>query len=384
MTNRFADIAARLNANCVGGQAPSAAPLDTMRRLYEAGFSLIPLGRENGKKPLVASWTGHRLPFETVIKRMQEVGSKTYGIRLNGLCVVDCDTDNLDTRQLVSERFGATPVMVRTARGVHYYFKTGDKVPLSIQHPGIAIDFKTGGSQFVVGPGSVRPDGIVYVSIGQPLSSPGLLPVFHDNAPPERTYGGKVAKGLRNTFLWKRARQLAPCCDSEQEIFDNLIGFRDLECEDPDSLPDREVQGIAAWAWKLRCENRLWEGRNSVVRLNRLVLDRLAQHKHGADALMLYSIATSNHGHIPGKLFAIVPDAMIENRLIPFNRNRVYRAIRTLIDVDLLLLAKKGRVHEPNLYRLLHPAFPYNQGREGLSITLVSNTGHGGSVCGGE
>ena len=101
-----------------------ATPLDTMRRLYEAGFSLIPLGRENGKKPLVSSWTGRRLPLVTVIKRMQEVGSATYGIRLNDLTVVDCDTDNAETRQLVRERFGATPVMVRTARGVHYYFKT--------------------------------------------------------------------------------------------------------------------------------------------------------------------------------------------------------------------------------------------------------------------
>ena len=361
-----------------------AAPLDTMRRLYEAGFSLIPLGRENGKKPLVSGWTGRRLPLVTVIKRMQETGSTTYGLRLNDLTVVDCDTDNAETRQLVRERFGATPVMVRTARGVHYYFKTGDKEPLSIQHPGIAIDFKTGGNQFVVGPGSIRPDGIVYTHIGQPLSSPGLLPVFRDNVPPERTYGGKVAKGHRNTTLSQHARQLAPCCDSEHEIFDNLIGFRDLECDDPGSVPDREVQGIAAWAWKLRCENRLWEGRNSVVGLNRLVLDRLAQHKYGADALMLHSIVAARHGHIPGKLFAIVPDAMIESKLISFSRNRAYRAIRTLIELGLLLLAKKGRVREPNIYRLLHPAFPYNQGGEGLSITLVSNTGHGESACEGE
>jgi hypothetical protein len=333
-----------------------------MRRLYEAGFSLIPLGGPDGKRPLVAGWTGRRLPFVTVIKRMQQAGSTTYGIRLNGLCVVDCDTNNLETQQLVGERYGSTPVMVRTARGVHYYFKAGDKVPSSIRREYVSIDFKTGGSSFVVGPGSIRPDGAVYMPTGEPLLSPSALPVFRDSVPPERTYGGKIAKGHRNTGVWKCARQLAPCCDSEQEIFDNLIGFRDLECEDPDSLPDREVQAIAAWAWKLRCENRLWGGRNSVVSLNRLVLDRLAQHKHGSDALMIYLIVAANHGHIPGKQFAIVPDAMIENGLITLSRNRAYRAIHTLIDVDLLQLAKKGRVREPKRYQISHPAFPHNQG----------------------
>ena len=121
-----------------------------------------------------------------------------------------------------------------------------------------------------------------------------------------------------------------------------------------------------------------------MVRLNRLALDRLVQRKNGADALMLHSIAVSNHGHIPGKKFAIVPDAMIQNGLIPFSRSRVYQAIHTLIELDLWHLAKKGRVREPNLYRLSHPAFPYNQGGEGLSITLVSNTGHGEPVCEGE
>jgi len=360
----------------------SAEPFDTMRCLYEAGHSLIPLGGEDGKRPLVTGWTGRRLPLETAIKRMQQAGSTTYGIRLNELCVVDCDTDNAETRQLVGKRFGPTPVMVRTARGVHYYFRAGDKAPSSIRRSGIAIDFKTSGSQFVVGPGSVRSDGIVYVSIGQPLLSPDLLPVFHDNAPPERTNGGKVAKGHRNAGLLKCARQLAPCCESEQEIFDNLIGFRDLECDDPDSVPDREVQGIAAWAWRLRCENRLWEGRNSVVRLNRFALDRLTQHKNGADALMLYSIALSNHGHKSGKQFAIVPDAMIDNGLIPLSRSRVYRAIHTLIELDLWHLAKKGRVREPNLYRLSHPALPSNQGGEGLSITLVSDMEHNGPALG--
>ena len=119
-----------------------------------------------------------------------------------------------------------------------------------------------------------------------------------------------------------------------------------------------------------------------MVKLNRLALNRLAQHKHGADALMLYSIVAANHAHIPGKQIAIVPDAMIENGLIRLGRYRIYRAIRTLIEVDLLHLAKKGRVRGPNLYRLSHPILTNHRGGEGLSITLVSNTGHGESAHG--
>jgi Bifunctional DNA primase/polymerase, N-terminal len=137
----------------------------TMSRLFSSGFTLIPLGGADGKKPLIAGWNGRRLPLDACMKRMRAVNCRTYGIRLDGLIVVDCDTDNDATRALVAERFAASNVTVRTGRGRHHYFRHDGLIPKAIREDGVAIDFKAGNSAFVVGPGSIRP---VDCCAGQP------------------------------------------------------------------------------------------------------------------------------------------------------------------------------------------------------------------------
>ena len=81
-----------------------------MSTLYHFGLHLIPCGGEDGKRPRRSGWNNpaiKQLPLQTCLEIMQRDGSATYGIRLDHLVVVDCDTDNETTIALVRERFSA-------------------------------------------------------------------------------------------------------------------------------------------------------------------------------------------------------------------------------------------------------------------------------------
>ena len=114
------------------------------------------------------------------------------------------------------------------------------------------------------------------------------------------------------------------------------------------------------------------------MRVHRKALERLRKHKNGADATSLYTTLVDCHAHRPGYRFAVVPDAMRRNGLLPFGRNRGYKAIDTLLELQLLTRVQQGKSKRPSLYQLLSPALenvPY-KGGEGFSITLMSKTGH--------
>lgn len=79
---------------------PRLSPVLTseMTRLFSAGYSLLPLGSPDGKKPIMAFRGRKRFPLSRVVDKMAGAGSKTYGIRLKGLLVVDVDSDTPQAR----------------------------------------------------------------------------------------------------------------------------------------------------------------------------------------------------------------------------------------------------------------------------------------------
>src|SRR5690606_21945337 len=91
--------------------------------------------------------------------------SSTYGIRLEGLRVVDVDSDTPEARVYVENYIGHSPYRVKTSRGYHLWFRHKGEKPQNVRNAFIAIDFKTGGNQQVVGPRSIRPDKVVYQAI---------------------------------------------------------------------------------------------------------------------------------------------------------------------------------------------------------------------------
>jgi hypothetical protein len=66
-----------------------------LARLARAGFPLLPLGGgADGKAPLLRAWAGPVLPLARILAPLYRSGALVYGIRLDGLAVIDCDDDS--------------------------------------------------------------------------------------------------------------------------------------------------------------------------------------------------------------------------------------------------------------------------------------------------
>jgi hypothetical protein len=373
------------------GRISSAAGLGaTMACLYSAGFHLIPLGGDDGKKPLLRSWhESKRLPLAITEERMRRAGSLTYGVRLDGLMVVDLDTDNDVTRAYFANRFDPSPIIIATGRGSHYYYRYRGPAVSAVREPGIAIDFKAGASAFVVGPGSLRPDGKSYQVLSGDFAVPA--PWFVDRGPIHRPQSAapSVAVGSRHPELLKKSVEYCHCVETFDELLADLMALRDLQFEDAGSVSDDEVVAVARWTWRKRAEGKLYAGRNSEMKVNRSAMDQLLARSDSGDAALLYLLLQSNHGHHPGKVFAIAADAMISADLIKMSRDRVYRARDVLLDECLLLQVRVGKGRHPSLFRLASPMIAAalrerkDMDREGggrTSITLISPVRHKGQA----
>lgn len=361
------------------GEEPKI-PLAEMDQLYALGYHLIPCGGEDGKKPLRKKWNGDctkRMPLETVIRIMQEHNSCTYGVRLDGLAVVDCDSWDEATRNYVRDKFPETALKVTTSRGRHFYFQSGDPMPNATGLENVKIDFKGGRKHFVVGPGSVRPDGKAYThEIDQfpcknDLSPFRFLGAAQDLnsqiAPNHLTQGvaGRVIptqaftqnlikKGERNRAAFKQACNLATDGLSLVNIIEHLSLWVDIHCEDPGSFHAAEIKKTCVSACKLRKEGKLYRGRKSEFKIARSAFDlvRFQCGKMAANCWLLYSFLTSNHGHVPNKPFAIVAEAIAKSAHLPLSKSTIDRCKQELKRVGLIKLLRKGKHLEPDQFVL--------------------------------
>lgn len=348
-----------------------------MSRLYNAGFSLIPLGGGDGKKSIVRFGSRRRLPLQVVVNRMLAGGTRTYGIRLGGLLVVDVDTDTPEARAYVDAHFGSSPVRTLTRRGFHLYFRHAGDKPTDVHLPNIQIEFKSGDNSYVVAAGSTRPDGGSYEADGR-LVSPKSLPWFAERGASERKKGAdkheRVQRGLRHTALKKRARELALVAESFDDFLSDLIAFRDWEIEEPVEFADSVMESLALWFWDKREAGMLWSRENSGVFIHRHPITVLAQRGDSL-ALLLYNVVVAIHGHRPDREFALSPDGIRKSGRIKAGREQLYTAIHLLVELGLLdrtTTARGKRLFYR--YRLGSPWLKGN-GREGSSLTLVPDTG---------
>jgi len=85
-----------------------------------------------------------------------------YAVRLSASLGV-VDTDAPEAEAWVAEHLPDTPFKVRTARGVHRYYRLGGEVPKYIYRASLTIEFRNLG-QYVIGPGSRHASGTVYTA----------------------------------------------------------------------------------------------------------------------------------------------------------------------------------------------------------------------------
>ncbi|WP_137701089.1 hypothetical protein [Marimonas lutisalis] len=187
----------------------------------------------------------------------------------------------------------------------------------------------------------------IKLGAAEPPTIDGLAALPHHKTPK------KIPVGERHFYLVDVGQQLVTEVRSEHELFLKLKHERDANCEDPTSKPDHELDGIAAWWWKNRLENRLYQGRDSAFPMSRIALDLL---RGDSDAEHLYVRLCDKHGHAPGKTFGLDHGAMREAKLTDLSRDRFRRARDKLLSVGLLQIAENhiaGKRYRQ--YRLCRP-----------------------------
>lgn len=312
-----------------------------MARLQGAGLSLLPLGGgKEGKSPLAARWAGTRMTLGQVLGPMHRAGSCVYGVRLDRLAVLDCDTYSPDLVAALEARFGPSPVHVRTPRGLHLYYLAGPSLP-KLRAEGLPVDVKSGPSQYVAGPLSQRRDGGRYVPVRGILGETSLLVLRSPNAVLRAS--GAVPVGDRHDRMVKEALGMVEYVDSPAELLANLVAIRDDLCADPGSLPAAELSGIAEWVWNLRLKNRLFSGRESSFRLDRRALDALKGEPGQSAATALFVHLVDAHGHAPGKSFALDWRGMKTAGLTDQSEDGFRAARQTLERLGLLVPSKPHR-----------------------------------------
>lgn len=323
-----------------------------LARLVRAGFPLLPLGGgAEGKAPLSRAWAGPKMTLSRVLAPLYRTGSQVYGVRLDGLAVIDCDDDSGDLVAAMEARFGQSPVHVKTPRGWHLYYRANGPAT-NLRGEGLPVDIKTGARAYVVGPLSLRPDGGLYRPAKGLLGKDALPRLRTPDAPQEAPDGQGQAEpipvGHRHVQLVKEAIRMVEYVDSAGELAENLQGVRDDVCADAMTMPDSELRAIAQWAWECRLENRVYRGRDSAFPVCRKALDALRSCDNETDAIALYVLLSDMHGHNPGKRFALDFKAMRASGLSRLSITRLRAARRALEAVGLLAVAgnhRAGSVH---------------------------------------
>jgi len=98
-------------------EQPSDSTRDEIARLHAAGFHLIPLGGEDGKRPAIAGWNVKRMKLNQIFGPMYAQSSGTYGVCLPGLIVMDCDENDPALVAYREARFGPAAGKRQTERG---------------------------------------------------------------------------------------------------------------------------------------------------------------------------------------------------------------------------------------------------------------------------
>jgi hypothetical protein len=331
----------------------------TLQRFWNEGAWLMPTGGEEGKRPLLGFSKNSRHTFELVMRRLEEANSQTYGIRLKGLVVLDIDVDDPSLISEIHRLFGRTDCIVKTGRGFHVYYSTSEKVSLNLRGEGLPVDVKQGLNAFVLGPHSLRPDGVLYQFHREPFSLCDVTPIKQEKKSSFGTVvsaSNKAQTGIRHNFLLKKAREYIEHVDSKEELLQNLFYDRDTYCSDPSSVSMTEVEGIANWWWDLRLNNKIYSKNNSAFKISREAFRQIRALPKGYVALDLYLYLHDKHGHILGKTFQINVYALQRTAGFAFGQKALRKAINQLLELGYLTICKNYKVGQRGrIFQLSRP-----------------------------
>jgi putative DNA primase/helicase len=245
--------------------------LDAALRLRGLGFDVIPLERGE-KTPDAAvlprgedgrpSWKAllSAPPTDAQFRAWFGDGADRNAGIVAGDRVVIVDGDTPESLAWMRAHLPDTPMMTRTGRGEHWYYRrpTGEwahtPIPAFIVVGDLEIEVKRDG-QYVVAPGSTHPSGRAYEEVAPWPDTLDALTEYPIGqilllADPERKatkrpagLARSIGEGSRNNDLFREGCRLRRLGLDEDEILAALLAVNRKRCDPP--LPEPEVEAVA-------------------------------------------------------------------------------------------------------------------------------------------
>jgi Bifunctional DNA primase/polymerase, N-terminal/Primase C terminal 1 (PriCT-1) len=236
--------------------------------LRALGLAVIPI---TGKRPLVGNFNKWNSPpsYKYIEAMRAKFAEADVAIVAGPSMLVIVDVDDMAMDHEAERLFGPTPVMVRSARGRHRYYKAKGAVAsrnLRAARYGLGLDIDIkAGSGYVKAPPSTHDSGWVYALESGDWSTLGRLPYFDDSnlmqgraervqLPPPPTDPGRhnltdgvIREGNRRTTLNNRLCALQGNCHTFDELM--AVAYEINNQFDP-PLADDEMVRTATAIWK--------------------------------------------------------------------------------------------------------------------------------------
>lgn len=258
----------------------------------EAGLVTFPVDGD-AKKPAVgnylkagakasADW-GRKFPDADAI-------GLTCG-RRNRLTVLDIDAPDESLLADALARFGASPIVVRTASGKFHawYRHNGEGRMIRTAMPGRPVDVL--GNGFALAPPSCNSKGR-YEFIQGGLADLVILPVMRSvglvgaaSMTATRRSDQHAQVGQRNNELWRACMAQAHSCPSKEQLRSYALAFNLANTAEP--LPETEVARVVDSVWTKHLAGDNWMGSGRRLVLGHDEIDDLLTLGADAVALML-------------------------------------------------------------------------------------------------
>jgi hypothetical protein len=325
-------------------------------RYAEAGLPTFPVDADR-KAPMVKGYLKGGLRAAAAW-RDKHASAAALGIACgprSGLTVLDIDAP--DERLLADsmDKFGQSPVVIRTASGKFHawYRHSGEPRKIRSIMPGLPVDL-LGAGGMAIAPPSRSERGEYAFLIGSLADVPFLPRMRCGNlddtcSTPDASANADMLAdaapiGQRNNLLFRACLAAARSCTSEADLENYARTANGSGMSEP--LPDSELLRIVSSSWGYHQAGRNWAGSGQQVVLSHAEIDLYAD---APDALLLLTVLRRHHW---GRDF-VVANAMAETMPGGGWRRQRFAAARALLEVRgaLHLVRPHSKATGPALYR---------------------------------
>ncbi|ETX13271.1 hypothetical protein OCH239_12590 [Roseivivax halodurans JCM 10272] len=311
------------------------------------------------KRPAVKGWQDANASKSRAWARSPKFASADgLGIVMgkpSGIVEVDVDAVGDAWLAMAVERYGETPITIRTASGKSKLWYRHNGEGRSVR-PFSDMPVDILGDGFTIAPPSRRDDlGASYTFRTGCLDDVANLPTIPAGAidMPAQRAAGTVRSGERNASLWRWCMAEARHCDDVEALIDAAATWCSAFL---DPLATKEVEGCARSAWTYESSGRNFIGLKKPQLTNGdMIMDGLIDQP---EAYALYLLFQRWHRNRPA--FAIAPRAMSDAGSPPWPRRRIESARDVLIErgfITEVRSPRKGR-RQCGLYSLTPQSLP--------------------------